>query len=75
MIYGTEETSLVGRIHAVLSHLQKQGRISCADASVVHALTLHPELPDFYRSKESSPVYPPIGENRAICFVPSMMPK
>ena len=56
-----EETSLVGRIHEMVGEMHAQGRMSCAEVSAVWALTMHPDLPDFFRREISSPTYPNNG--------------
>lgn len=47
--------SLVGRIHEMVGELQLQGRMSCAEVSAIWSLTMHPDLPDYFRQPESTP--------------------
>ena len=51
-----EPLSVVGRIHEMVSELQAQGRLSCAEVNTIYALTMHSALPDFFRSSNSSPI-------------------
>lgn len=53
-----EPVSLVGRIHDMISDMQKQGRMSCAEVACVWALTMHPDLPAHFRENGSSPTWP-----------------
>lgn len=47
--------SLVGRVHEMIGEMQAQGRMSCAEVATVWALTMHPDLPDYFRQPESTP--------------------
>lgn len=50
--------SLCGCIHELLGDMKKQGRMSQAEATLIHALTYHPDLPDFFRDRASNPSVP-----------------
>ncbi len=55
-LISVDPQSLVGRIHELVGELHANGRMSCADASLIHALTWHPDLPQFFKEVDSSPV-------------------
>lgn len=62
-----EQESLAGRAITVLEDLQKQGRMSRAEAQIVLDLIWHPAFPNFLRDRASAPIVSELyGEARAV---------